>query len=69
MRAAGYEVLAIDPQAEGDDVRRVALVDLDEPAASFAAAVAARSRCTTSIRWRIPAGGSASWSSNLVGRW
>jgi SAM-dependent methyltransferase len=40
LRAAGYEVLAIDPRSEIDDVRPVALVDLDEPAGSFAAAVA-----------------------------
>jgi SAM-dependent methyltransferase len=40
LRAAGYDVLAIDPRSEHDDVRPVALADLDEPAASFAAAVA-----------------------------
>jgi len=40
IRAAGYDVVAIDPGADGDDVRPVALVDLDEPAGSFAAAVA-----------------------------
>ncbi len=40
LRAAGYDVLAIDPRSETDDVRRVALVELDEPAGSFAAAVA-----------------------------
>jgi SAM-dependent methyltransferase len=40
LRAAGYEVLAIDPRAESDEVRAVALSDLDEPAGSFAAAVA-----------------------------
>jgi SAM-dependent methyltransferase len=40
LRAAGYDVLAIDPRAENDDVRAVALADLDEPAGSFAAAVA-----------------------------
>lgn len=40
LRAAGYEVLAIDPRSETDEVRRVALVDLEEPAGSFAAAVA-----------------------------
>ena len=40
VRAAGYEVLAIDPKHENDDVRPVALADLDEPAGSFAAAVA-----------------------------
>jgi SAM-dependent methyltransferase len=40
VRAAGYEVLAIDPKHESEDVRAVALADLDEPAGSFAAAVA-----------------------------
>src|SRR3954466_7696240 len=41
LRAAGYDVLALDPRSDGDDdVRPVALVDLDEPAGSFAAAVA-----------------------------
>jgi SAM-dependent methyltransferase len=33
-------VLAIDPKSESDDVRAVALAHLDEPAGSFAAAVA-----------------------------
>ncbi len=36
----GYEVLAIDPRSESEDVRPVALLDLEEPAGSFAAAVA-----------------------------
>jgi SAM-dependent methyltransferase len=41
LRAVGYDVLAIDPKADNDDdVRAVALADLDEPAGSFAAAVA-----------------------------
>ena len=40
IRAAGYDVLAIDPGGESGDVRPVALVDLDEPAGAFAAAVA-----------------------------
>jgi SAM-dependent methyltransferase len=40
LRTAGYDVLAIDPESDGDDVLPVALVDLDEPPASFAAAVA-----------------------------
>jgi SAM-dependent methyltransferase len=40
LRAAGYEVLAIDPGSEGEDVRPVALLDVDEPPGSFAAAVA-----------------------------
>jgi SAM-dependent methyltransferase len=40
LRAVGYEVLAIDPEPESDDVRAVALADLHEPTGSFAAAVA-----------------------------
>ena len=40
LRSAGYEVLAIDPGSDNDDVRAVALADLEEPAGSFAAAVA-----------------------------
>ena len=40
LRAAGYDVVAIDPKAETDDVQATALVDLGEPAGSFAAAVA-----------------------------
>jgi 2-polyprenyl-3-methyl-5-hydroxy-6-metoxy-1,4-benzoquinol methylase len=40
LRAAGYDVLAIDPRSEQDDVRAIALADLDEPAGSFAAGVA-----------------------------
>jgi SAM-dependent methyltransferase len=40
LREAGYEVLAIDPRSEDDDVRAVALSDLEEPEGSFAAAVA-----------------------------
>jgi SAM-dependent methyltransferase len=42
LRAAGYEVVAIDPRSDdGDDeVRPIALADLEEPAGSFAAAVA-----------------------------
>ena len=40
LRAAGYNVVAIDPGSDIDDVNAVALVDLDEPPASFAAAVA-----------------------------
>src|SRR4051812_4883711 len=37
---AGYDVVAIDPKSEREDVRAVALADLEDPAASFAAAVA-----------------------------
>jgi SAM-dependent methyltransferase len=37
---AGYEVLAIDPASEAPPVRAVALHELDEPHASFDAAVA-----------------------------
>ena len=41
LRAAGYDVVAIDPRSNGDDeVRAVALAELAEPAGSFAAAVA-----------------------------
>jgi len=40
LRAIGYDVLAIDPGSDDEEVRAVALADLDEPAASFAAAVA-----------------------------
>jgi SAM-dependent methyltransferase len=40
LRAVGYDVLAIDPGSDDSGVRAVALADLDEPAASFAAAVA-----------------------------
>ena len=40
LRASGYDVLAIDPEPESDDVRAVALADLAEPAGSFTAAVA-----------------------------
>jgi SAM-dependent methyltransferase len=41
--AAGHEVVAIDPEPSGEGVRKVALVDLDEPAASFDAALAVTS--------------------------
>jgi SAM-dependent methyltransferase len=37
---AGYDVMAIDPASEAPNVRRVALHELGEPAASFDAAVA-----------------------------
>lgn len=40
LAAAGYDVVAIDPEPKSDDVRAVALADLDEPMGSFAAAVA-----------------------------
>lgn len=41
LGSAGYEILAIDPRADGDDdVRPVPLVELEEPPGSFAAAVA-----------------------------
>jgi SAM-dependent methyltransferase len=40
LRAAGYDVLAIDPKSDSEDVRAVALSELNEPAGSFAAAVA-----------------------------
>jgi SAM-dependent methyltransferase len=41
--AAGYDVLAIDPDPRGTDVRRVALLDLDERDESFGAALAVTS--------------------------
>jgi SAM-dependent methyltransferase len=40
LAEAGYEVLAIDPEPAGADVRPVALHELDEPSATFDAAVA-----------------------------
>jgi len=40
LAGAGYEVVAIDPAADTPAVRAVALHELDEPRASFAAAVA-----------------------------
>ena len=40
LRADGYDVLAIDPRSDSEDVRPIALAELDEPAGSFAAAVA-----------------------------
>src|SRR6476646_3738916 len=40
LRQVGYDVLAIDPKSAGDDVRKVALANLDEPPGSFAAAIA-----------------------------
>ena len=40
LRSVGYDVLAIDPGSESDDVRRIALADLEEEPRSFAAAVA-----------------------------
>jgi SAM-dependent methyltransferase len=43
LAEAGYDVLAIDPEPGGADVRPVALHELDEPPGSFAAAVAVTS--------------------------
>jgi 2-polyprenyl-3-methyl-5-hydroxy-6-metoxy-1,4-benzoquinol methylase len=40
LRSAGYDVVAIDPGGDGEGVRAVALIELDEPEASFDAAVA-----------------------------
>ena len=40
LRSAGYDVVAIDPGSESDDVRQIALADLEETPGSFAAAVA-----------------------------
>jgi SAM-dependent methyltransferase len=38
-----YEVVAVDPEPSGPNVRRVALLELDEPAGSFEAALAVTS--------------------------
>jgi SAM-dependent methyltransferase len=43
LRDEGFDVVAIDPDPRGAGVREVALIDLDEPAASFDAAVAVTS--------------------------
>ena len=43
LREAGYDVLAIDPEPSGEEVRPVALGELDEPSASFVAALAVTS--------------------------
>jgi SAM-dependent methyltransferase len=43
LRVDGYEVLAIDPDPRGAEVLPVALNDLDEPNASFEAALAVTS--------------------------
>ena len=40
LRETGHEVTAIDPAGDADGVRPVALLDLDEPAGAFDAAVA-----------------------------
>ena len=40
LRAGGYDMLAIDPEAGSGDVHAIALAELDEPRGSFAAAVA-----------------------------
>src|SRR3954453_20245952 len=40
LRSAGYDVVAIDPGGGGDGVLAVALLELDEPEASFDCAVA-----------------------------
>src|SRR5688500_2985415 len=40
LREAGYEVVAIDPAADGPGVLAVPLLELDEPDASFDAAAA-----------------------------
>jgi SAM-dependent methyltransferase len=40
LRAGGYEVVAIDPDPRGEGVTGVALHELDEPGASFDAALA-----------------------------
>jgi len=43
LAEAGFEVLAIDPESTGADVRPVSLRELDEPPGSFGAAVAVTS--------------------------
>ncbi len=40
LRSAGYDIVAIDPASESPEVRPVSLHELEEPAASFDAAVA-----------------------------
>jgi SAM-dependent methyltransferase len=40
LRGDGHDVVAIDPASESPDVRAVALLDVDEPPASFDAALA-----------------------------
>ncbi len=40
LSSAGYDVVAIDPASESPDMRAVSLHELEEPAASFDAAVA-----------------------------
>lgn len=40
LEDGGYDVLAIDPSSDSADVVRLALLDLDEPPASFDAALA-----------------------------
>jgi len=60
LRDAGYDVVAIDPGG-GDAVREVALVDLDEPEASFDAAVA-----IVSLHHVEPLEESCAWLARLV---
>jgi SAM-dependent methyltransferase len=40
LRAAGYDVVAIDPGGSGDGVEQIALAEVEEPAGSFDAAIA-----------------------------
>ena len=61
LAEAGYEVLAIDPEPAGADVRPVALHELDEPSASFDAAVA-----ITSLHHVEPLEGSLSRLAQLL---
>jgi SAM-dependent methyltransferase len=62
LRSAGYDVVAIDPgDGAGDGVRAVALLDLDEPAASFDAAVA-----IVSLHHVEPLEESCAWLARLV---
>lgn len=43
LRGDGYELLAIDPDPRGEGVQRLALIELDESTAPFAAALAVTS--------------------------
>jgi SAM-dependent methyltransferase len=61
LRDAGYDVVAIDPGDGGDGVRAVALLDLDEPEASFDAAVA-----IVSLHHVEPLDESCAWLARLV---
>jgi len=61
LREAGYDVVAIDPRGGADGVRAVALLDLDEPEASFDAAVA-----VVSLHHVEPLDESCAWLARLL---